>query len=169
MKHPSVWICLLFIAVSQVCVSMNLSASEDLQGLFRNNEQWILEQTTRTPTFFKDLANAQRPGYFWLGCSDSRVPSNDIVGLTAGDLFVHRNIANMFVHTDLSALSVLEYAVVKLEIPHIIVCGHTECGGVKAAMSSNSIELIDNWILNIRDVYVAHQQELDKITDLTAR
>lgn len=113
--------------------------------------------TAQDPDFFHKLSDQQHPHYLWIGCSDSRVPANDIVGLMPGELFVHRNVANMVVHTDLNLLSVLQYAVEILEVEHIIVCGHYGCGGVEAAMQDNELGLIDNWLRNIRDIYYRHE------------
>jgi carbonic anhydrase len=121
------------------------------------------------PIFFKDLAKGQNPQLLWIGCSDSRVPANEIVGGKPGDVFVHRNIANMVVHSDMNMLSVLDYAVNVLKVNHVIVCGHYGCGGVKAAMENNSIGIIDNWIRHIKDVYRLHKKELDAIEDKKER
>ncbi len=137
--------------------------------LFENNKNWVEEQLKKDPNFFIDLANGQRPEYLWMGCSDSRVPANEITGTKPGEMFVHRNIANVIVHTDFNAMSVLEYAVNVLEVKHIIVCGHYGCGGVRAAMSNTSFGLVDNWLRNIKDVYFKHYQELDGIEDLDKR
>lgn len=117
------------------------------------------------PDYFKRLANIQNPEILWIGCSDSRVPANTITGTEPGEIFVHRNIANMVVHTDLNLLSVLEYAVNVLKVKHIIVCGHYGCGGVKAAMTRHSIGIINKWIRNIKDVYRIHRDELENIAD----
>lgn len=125
----------------------------DLQYLFNNNERWADEIKAEDPTFFEKLASQQSPELLWIGCSDSRVPANEIVGLLPGELFVHRNIANAVVHTDLNCLSVLHYAVSVLKIKHIIVCGHYGCGGIQAALGDKQFGLVDNWLRNIRDVY----------------
>ncbi len=125
----------------------------DLQYLFKNNEKWADEIKAEDPSFFEQLAKQQTPELLWIGCSDSRVPANEIVGLLPGELFVHRNIANAVVHTDLNCLSVLHYAVAVLKIKHIIVCGHYGCGGVAAALGNVQVGLVDNWLRNIRDVY----------------
>jgi carbonic anhydrase len=121
------------------------------------------------PNFFEDLAKGQQPEYLWIGCSDSRVPANQITGTTPGEMFVHRNIANMVVHSDMNLLSVLSYAVEVLKVKHIIVCGHYGCGGVIAAMGNKQYGLIDNWLRHIKDVYRLHYQELDSIGDDTQR
>jgi carbonic anhydrase len=133
------------------------------QELFVNNKKWVEEKTLQTPDFFQKLAAGQQPKFLWIGCSDSRVPSSEVTGTSAGDLFVHRNIANMVIHNDMSVLSVLDYAVNVLEVKHIIVCGHYGCGGVAAAMGSKQVGLIDNWLRYIKDVYRLHQRELDAI------
>lgn len=126
---------------------------KSLQELIDNNRKWSKDITERDPDFFPTLAKQQDPDYLWIGCSDSRVPANEIVGLLPGELFVHRNVANMVVHTDMNLLSVLQYAVEVLKVRHIIVCGHYGCGGVKAAMGNEKLGLIDNWLLEIRDQY----------------
>lgn len=134
-----------------------------------NNHKWVEQKLSLNPDFFKDLAQGQQPPLLWIGCSDSRVPANEIIGAQAGEVFVHRNIANMFIHTDMSMLSVLDYAVNALQVKHVIVCGHYGCGGVKAAMGNTSIGVIDNWIRHIKDVYRFHQKELDTIQDENER
>ena len=126
---------------------------KSLQELIDNNRKWSKDISERDPEFFPTLAKQQDPDYLWIGCSDSRVPANEIVGLLPGELFVHRNVANMVVHTDMNLLSVLQYAVDVLKVRHIIVCGHYGCGGVKAAMGNEKLGLIDNWLLEIRDQY----------------
>ena len=133
--------------------------------LLENNKKWRADMLAKDPNFFKDLANGQSPEYLWIGCSDSRVPANEVTGTKPGELFVHRNIANMVVHTDMNLLSVLSYAVETLKVKHIIVCGHYGCGGVKAAMGNKSLGLIDNWLRHIKDVYRIHFNELDAIKD----
>lgn len=137
--------------------------------LFVNNKKWVAETTSQNPDFFNKLANGQSPQFLWIGCSDSRVPANEITGTMPGDIFVHRNIANMVIHTDISMLSVLDYAVNVLEVKHIIVCGHYGCGGVNAAMGNKQVGLIDNWLRHIKDVYRLHQKELDAISDMHER
>jgi carbonic anhydrase len=136
-----------------------------LTKLLENNKLWVAEQTSLNPNFFKDLANGQRPEHLWIGCSDSRVPANEITGTKPGEMFVHRNIANMVVHTDMNMLSVLSYAVSVLKVKHVIVCGHYGCGGVNAAMGNEQYGLIDNWLRHIKDVYEAHYPTLDAIHD----
>jgi len=133
--------------------------------LFDNNRKWVNEQNEKDPEFFNKLALGQTPEYLWIGCSDSRVPANEITGTNPGEMFVHRNIANMVVHSDMNLLSVLSYAVEVLKVKHIIVCGHYGCGGVKAAMGNKQFGLIDNWLRHIKDVYRFHYEELDLITD----
>jgi carbonic anhydrase len=137
--------------------------SEYYRKLLDNNKKWVENQLALDPEFFKDLAKGQNPQLLWIGCSDSRVPANEIVGGKPGDVFVHRNIANMVVHSDMNMLSVLDYAVNVLKVKHVIVCGHYGCGGVKAAMENNSIGIIDNWIRHIKDVYRLHRTQLDAV------
>lgn len=137
--------------------------SEYYKKLLDNNKKWVENQLALDPEFFKDLAKGQNPQLLWIGCSDSRVPANEIVGGKPGDVFVHRNIANMVVHSDMNMLSVLDYAVNVLKVKHVIVCGHYGCGGVKAAMENNSIGIIDNWIRHIKDVYRLHRTQLDAV------
>ncbi len=140
-----------------------------MKNLFENNENWIKSRLAKDPEFFSKSAKDQAPAYLWIGCSDSRVPANEIVGLEPGELFVHRNLANLCLHTDFSCLSVLEFAVDVLKIEHVIVCGHYNCAGVKAAMEDHQLGLVDNWLRNIRDVYAANKEELDQIGDLKKR
>ncbi|HQE12580.1 MAG TPA: carbonic anhydrase [Flavipsychrobacter sp.] len=137
--------------------------------IFEQNKKWVEEKTRDDKEFFSKLANTQVPDYLYIGCSDSRVPANEIMGLDSGELFVHRNIANLVVNIDLNVMSVIEYAVKHLEVKHIIVCGHYNCGGVKAAMSPQDVGILNPWLRNIRDVYRLHVQELDAIQDETAR
>ncbi|GLU53052.1 carbonate dehydratase [Dyadobacter frigoris] len=137
--------------------------------LFTNNQKWVEERTKENPDFFNDLAERQSPQFLWIGCSDSRVPANEITGTMPGDIFVHRNIANMVIHTDISMLSVLDYAVNVLEVKHIIVCGHYGCGGVNTAMGNKQVGLIDNWLRHIKDVYRLHKDELNAIEDMAKR
>jgi carbonic anhydrase len=132
----------------------------ELDYLFRNNRQWAERLRSYDPEFFHELAEQQSPEFLWIGCSDSRVPANDIVGLMPGELFVHRNVANLMVHSDINSLSVLQFAVDVLKVRHIIVCGHYGCGGVRAAMQQQELGLIDHWLRHIRDVHQKHQQEL---------
>jgi carbonic anhydrase len=137
--------------------------------LLDNNKVWVKEKLAKNPDYFLKLSQLQAPDYLWIGCSDSRVPANEITGTEPGEVFVHRNIANMVVHTDMNMLSVLDYAVNVLEVKHVIVCGHYGCGGVLAAMGNQQFGLIDNWLRHIKDGYDKHQTELDAITDKTER
>ena len=129
--------------------------------ILENNEKWVESQLALDKEYFKDLAKGQNPPLLWIGCSDSRVPANEIIGAKPGEVFVHRNIANMVIHSDMNMLSVLDYAVNVLKVQHVIVCGHYGCGGVKAAMGNQSIGLIDNWIRHIKDVYRLHEDYLN--------
>src|SRR5215203_813308 len=129
----------------------------DLRHLFENNQLWARRIVQREPDFFKSLAAQQSPRYLWIGCADSRVPANEIVGLMPGELFVHRNVANVVVHSDLNCLSVLQYAVEVLRVEHVIVCGHYGCGGVEAAWKRTPLGLIDNWLRHVQDVADRHQ------------
>jgi carbonic anhydrase len=139
--------------------------SEFYKKIIENNKKWVENKLSISPEYFKNLVDHQNPPLLWIGCSDSRVPANEIIGAEPGEVFVHRNIANMVVHSDMNMLSVLDYAVNALKVKHIIVCGHYGCGGVKAAMSNSSIGIIDNWIRHIKDVYRFHQEKLDTIED----
>ncbi len=140
-------------------------ANKFYNQLIDNNRKWVHECLTKDPDYFKKLALGQQPPLLWIGCSDSRVPANQIVGAKPGEVFVHRNIANMVVHSDMNLLSVLDYAVNVLKVKHVVVCGHYECGGVKAAMGNTSVGLIDNWLRHIKDVYRLHKTELELIGD----
>jgi carbonic anhydrase len=131
-----------------------------LRQLFDNNRAWAGRIQRQDPDFFRKLSQQQTPGYLWIGCSDSRVPANEIVGLLPGELFVHRNIANLVVHTDLNCLSVMQFAVDVLKVRHIIVCGHYGCSGVRAALRGDRIGLSDNWLRHVQDVRLKHQQAL---------
>ncbi len=133
--------------------------------LLENNRKWVDRQLEMDPNFFSDLAKGQNPPILWIGCSDSRVPANEIIGAKPGDVFVHRNIANMVVHSDMSMLSVLDYAVNVLKVKHIIVCGHYGCGGVATAMTNKQVGLIDNWIRHIKDVYRFRKYDIESISD----
>lgn len=137
--------------------------------LLQNNKKWVADQLKSDKSFFSDLAQGQTPEYLWIGCSDSRVPANAITGTRPGEMFVHRNIANMVVHSDMNLLSVLSYAVEVLKVKHIIVCGHYGCGGVLAAMGNKQYGLIDNWLRHIKDVYRIHHTQLDAIKDKKER
>ena len=143
--------------------------SVTLPGLFANNREWARRTTAREPEFFRSLSEQQAPKYLWIGCSDSRVPANEIVGLKPGELFVHRNVANVVVHTDLNCLSVLQYAVDVLKVEHVIVCGHYGCGGVRAAYLRSSLGLIDNWLRHVQDVQDRHESIVNGEPDDDAR
>lgn len=140
-----------------------------LKPLLDNNRAWAERIEQEQPGFFNQLSQGQAPEYLWIGCADSRVPTNQIMNLPPGAIFVHRNIANVVVHTDLNCLSVIQYAVEVLKVKHIIVCGHYGCGGVKAAMGGANNGLIDNWLRHIRDVYRNHRDGLDAIEDTDLR
>lgn len=146
-----------------------------LPHLFENNRQWADNIERDNPGFFQRTSKGQSPEYLWIGCSDSRIPSNEVVGLKPGELFVHRNVANLVIHTDMSLLSVLQYAVQVLKIKHVIVCGHYGCGGVLGAIQENSLGLIDNWLRYIKDVYyknkdllkgLPEEQKADRLCEL---
>ncbi len=142
---------------------------DTLQSLFDNNRQWAKDILKTDGDFFEKLSKQQSPKYLWIGCSDSRVPANEIVGLLPGELFVHRNVSNLVVHTDMNCLSVMQYAVSVLQVGHIIVCGHYGCGGVVAAMEERRHGLIDNWLRNVRETYFLYEKELDAIQDASKR
>lgn len=133
--------------------------------LIENNKEWVRLNLETDPKFFEKLSKGQKPPLLWIGCADSRVPASQIIGAKPGEVFVHRNIANMVVHSDMNMLSVLDYAVNVLKVKHVIVCGHYGCGGVQAAMDNKSIGLIDNWIRHIKTIYRLHKEELDRIED----
>jgi carbonic anhydrase len=139
-----------------------------LRHLFDNNRVWADQILQRDPEFFRELSRQQSPNYLWIGCADSRVPANEIVGLPPGELFVHRNVANLVVHTDLNCLSVIQFAVDVLKVRHIIVCGHYGCGGVMAALRRDRLGLIDNWLRHIQDVYQKHESQLNVLSDASA-
>ena len=141
----------------------------NIDKLLLENKAWAQDKLEENPDYFKKLAALQTPEYLWIGCSDSRVPANEVTGTAPGEIFVHRNIANMVVHTDINLLSVLQYAVEVLEVKHIIVCGHYNCGGVKAAMTNQDYGLINKWLRNIKEVYEKHYEDLHDIMDETAR
>jgi carbonic anhydrase len=136
-----------------------------LSQLFAQNRAWARTMTSREPEFFLNLSGQQTPRYLWIGCSDSRVPANEIVGLAPGELFVHRNVANVVVHTDLNCLSVLQYAVDVLRVDHVIVCGHYGCGGIQAAYRRSSLGLIDNWLRHVQDVHDRHVNLINASTN----
>jgi carbonic anhydrase len=137
----------------------------DLKKVFSNNENWIKKKLALNPGFFNDLGRGQNPELLYIGCSDSRVAAEDLMGLGPGDVFVHRNIANMVISIDLNVMSVVNYAVEYLKVKHVVVCGHYECGGVKAAMQSADLGILNPWLRNIRDVYRIHKTELNAIKD----
>lgn len=142
---------------------------QTLANLFSNNRRWAEEMTAENPRYFAMLAKQQKPEYLWIGCADSRVPANQVIGLMPGEVFVHRNVANLVNHTDFNCLSVLEYAVCVLKVKHVIVCGHYGCGGVQAALQDRELGLIDNWLRHIRDIRQKHVDELYAIDDPTER
>jgi carbonic anhydrase len=137
----------------------------NFKQLFINNKNWADRIEKEQPGFFRQLSEQQAPEYLWIGCSDSRVPANEIVGLLPGELFVHRNIANLVVHSDMNCLSVLQYAIDILKVKHILVVGHYGCGGVKAAMTKQRVGFVDNWLRNVKDVYALHREELELVAD----
>jgi len=138
---------------------------ENIDHLFTRNKAWAKKMTDIDPEFFSQLAKLQSPKYLWIGCADSRVPANQVIDLAPGEVFVHRNIANVVVHTDLNCLSVIQYAVEVLNVRHIIICGHYGCGGVQAAFEGMEFGLIDNWLRHIKDVYRWHKTEIDAQPD----
>ncbi|PID54875.1 MAG: carbonate dehydratase [Gammaproteobacteria bacterium] len=140
-----------------------------IQALFDKNREWAADVSARYPGFFAELAAQQSPEYLWIGCSDSRVPANQIVGLAPGEVFVHRNVANLVVHTDLNLLTVMQFAIDVLKVRHVMVVGHYNCGGVRAALEGSDNGLIDNWLRHIKDVMHAHEQELTDIADMDQR
>ncbi|HWB03523.1 MAG TPA: carbonate dehydratase [Verrucomicrobiales bacterium] len=140
-----------------------------LNHLFEKNRQWAAAMEAESPGFFQALYQQQAPEYLWIGCSDSRVPANEIVGLLPGELFVHRNVANVVVHSDLNCLAVVQYAVEVLKVKHVIVTGHYNCGGVNAALQNLSLGLIDNWLRHVQDVYRHHKAEIDVLTESKQR
>ena len=139
--------------------------SDFYNKIIEGNKNWVASKINEDPEYFARLSKGQSPPLLWIGCSDSRVPANEVIGAQPGEVFVHRNIANMVVHSDMNMLSVLDYAVNVLKVKHVIVCGHYGCGGVKAAMGNDSIGIIDNWIRHIKDVYRLHHNHLDSLTD----
>ena len=142
---------------------------KEYKKLLLSNKAWASERLELDPSYFDNLSKTQTPLFLWIGCADSRVPAEEITNVGPGDIFVHRNVANMVVHTDINLLSVLQYAVEVLEVKHIIVCGHYNCGGVKAAMTNQDFGLINKWLRNIKEVYEKHYEDLHDIKDETAR
>jgi len=149
--------------------SVKLAQSDTYKALLKGNSDWVKDRLNDDPDYFNKLAKGQNPQVLWIGCSDSRVPANDVTGTKPGEVFVHRNIANVCVHSDMNMLSVLDYAVNVLKVKHVIVAGHYGCGGVAAALSNKQFGLIDNWLRHIKDVYRLHSHELDRITDETQK
>jgi carbonic anhydrase len=141
----------------------NNNMESSYKRLIDGNRLFAMTKKVDDPEYFKKLSLGQKPDYLWIGCSDSRVPANEVTNTESGEMFVHRNIANLVVHTDMNLLSVLEYAIVVLKVKHVIVCGHYGCGGVRAAMTQNVHGFVDNWLRNIKDVYLKHQPELEGI------
>ena len=140
---------------------------KSIQNLFDNNKKWSKKITDNDPDFFKNLSMQQTPKYLWIGCSDSRVPANSLLGMEPGEVFVHRNIANQVIHTDLNCLSVIQYAVEVLKVENVIICGHYGCGGVAASIEDEDHGLVDHWLRHIKDVYRFHKDQLDSITNPT--
>ncbi|MEQ4708557.1 carbonate dehydratase [Providencia huaxiensis] len=134
-----------------------------IEELFANNEAWSASVNEQDPEFFKELSKAQKPRFLWIGCSDSRVPAEKLINAAPGDLFVHRNVANLVIHTDLNCLSVIQYAVDVLQVEHIIICGHYGCGGIEAAVDNTELGLINNWLLHIRDIWYRHSSMLGEL------
>lgn len=151
----------------QTDMSQYLQETHD--RVFEHNTRWATEKSQQDPDFFVNLSKGQEPDYLWIGCSDSRIPAEQITGLEPGEAFVHRNIANLVCNIDLNAMSVINYAVEHLHVKHIVVCGHYGCGGVKAAMTAKDLGLLNPWLRNIRDVYRLHEAELDAIAEESAR
>lgn len=139
------------------------------QQVFENNRRWVAQKTANRPDFFERLAAQQQPDFFYIGCSDSRVPANEIMGLEPGDVFVHRNVANLVCNIDMNVHSALQYAVEVLDVKHVVVCGHYGCGGVAAALQQKDMGLMNGWLREVRDVYRTHQKELDAIEDAELR
>lgn len=145
--------------------SKNAELDDSYRHLLDNNRAWVERRLAEDPHYFENLAKGQKPRYLWIGCSDSRVPANEITGTRSGEIFVHRNVANLVVHTDINMLSVLQYSVEVLEVEHVIVCGHYGCGGIDAALSHKDLGLINKWLRNIKDVYRIHRESLRAIRD----
>lgn len=137
----------------------------DIQQIFKNNQNWVQEKLNLDPNYFNKLSEGQNPDILYIGCSDSRVTAEELMGVSPGEAFIHRNIANMVPNTDLSVMSVIDYAVLQLKVDHVVVCGHYYCGGVKAAMQSQDLGILNPWLRNIRDVFRIHREELEQIHD----
>lgn len=148
---------------------MNQLDDNSYERLLEGNKRWSKEKLAKDPEFFEVLTKGQQPSCLWIGCSDSRVPANEITDTKSGEIFVHRNVANLVIHTDMNMLSVLYYAVNVLHVKHIIVCGHYGCGGILAAMDNRDYDLVNKWLLNIKDVYVKFKKELEEISDQQSR
>ena len=148
---------------------VTIAAMRELAHLFENNRAWAEAMTREDADFFRRLAAQQAPQYLWIGCSDSRVPANQIVGLVPGDMFVHRNVANVVIHTDLNCLATIQFAVDVLRVAHVIVCGHYGCGGVMAALRDDKFGLIDNWLRHVQDIRDKHRVELEKLSTAAER
>lgn len=142
---------------------------KNIEKIFTDNKQWVADKLAISPTYFEELSRGQNPDFLYIGCSDSRVTAEDLMGVQPGEVFVHRNIANMVISIDLNVMSVLNYAVKHLKVNHIIVCGHYACGGVKAAMQSADLGILNPWLRNIRDVYRLHKEELNAVTNEESR
>lgn len=153
------------IKAAEMSKGINEKQRRGYEELLQGNRDWVQNETNKDPDYFKKLAASQEPDVLWIGCSDSRVPANEVTNTKAGQVFVHRNIANVCVHSDMNMLSVLDYAVNVLKVKHVIVSGHYGCGGIAAALSNKQFGLIDNWLRHIKDVYRLHSNELDRITD----
>jgi carbonic anhydrase len=141
----------------------------DFEKIFKNNEQWVAEKIGKDPDYFNNLSKGQSPEVLYIGCADSRVTAEDLMGVQPGEVFIHRNVANMVISIDLNVMSVINYAVRHLKVKHIVVCGHYECGGVKASLQAADLGILNPWLRNIRDVYRIHQAELDTIENTQAR
>lgn len=142
-----------------------MSIEESYSRLLKNNREWVDRKLREDDGYFTRLSDVQRPDFLWIGCSDSRVPPNEITGTVPGEIFVHRNVANLVVHTDLNLLSVLQFSVEVLHVKHVIVCGHYGCGGVQYALKNNDLGIVNNWLRNIKDIYAKNHTELEAITD----
>lgn len=157
------------LSTTQKDITIKTPNMDSIEKLLLENKAWANEQIDRDPEYFMRLSKIQKPEFLWIGCSDSRVPANEITGTAPGEIFVHRNVANLVVHTDLNLLSVLLYAVDVLEVKHIIVCGHYGCGGVKASLTQHSFGIINKWLRNIKDIYRLHEDEFTVLKDEEAK